>query len=413
MKKIILITIFSLLLLPVKAQWHEIYTAPNSLGFREMFTINKDTLFIVAFDTSNSNTYYLKRTYDGGITWTDYSYNNEIKKLQFANNTGYMLVGNDIVKTIDFGDNWQTVYSFQSTNERLMDLYVINENTVIQKRDFINNNNHYQDLLYISNDSGATWQQLQISDLKHVDKIFYKDVQNGYIICSKINHQNKVLTITNNGGQTWNDYDLPPLGYNEVILNIEFLDNNTGYINTSEKLYKTNDGGQNWNLIYQYQTCNDSFIINEQLVWNISCHTTANISGSLTVIQKYDNGNLTENQIVNFCGIKIAFPTENTGYILGYGSLYKNNNGINNIKSYQNIFSIYPNPNKGIFNIKFDKNQSQNWQYQITNLQGQILINKQQLIDNKIDASRLPAGVYLLNLQNDERIYTQKIIIQK
>ncbi len=419
MKKIILITIFSMLLLPVKAQWYRKYEATNDRILSRLTVINKDTLFIFENIYPNAQTYYLKRTFNGGNTWQNFSFPEKIEQLQFVNNIGYMVKGNYVIKTTDFGSTWQNVFSFAQTGLSAPLIYVMNENTFIK---VVRDNNG--DNIFISFDEGQTWQQMNFTDLDYIYRVNFINNQTGYISWRNNNYQ-VILSKTTDSGQTWTivNNDLPTDMFSPKMI---FLNENIGFLDSYNGLKKTTDGGVTWtdtNLV----NGSDFAIINDQLAWSVMCAPPACTGCHIaSYIYKYNGETITEFEYVtpdvddyDYCYSQISFPEATTGYVLSDYFLFKNDTGINTgfISKTENLtyeqFKIYPNPNKGIFNIKFDKNQSQNWQYQITNLQGQILINNQQLIDNKIDASRLPAGVYLLNLQNDEKIYTQKIIIQK
>jgi len=109
----------------------------------------------------------------------------------------------------------------------------------------------------------------------------------------------------------------------------------------------------------------------------------------------------------NNCGQKIENAYWVTAIIprLSDKSITNNKNyyisNINLIKP-----KVYPNPTKGILYIDFNNN---NISYTIQSLLGSTLIKK-EMIDNKIDISKLPSGVYILLLQVDNKEYNYKII---
>ena len=75
-------------------------------------------------------------------------------------------------------------------------------------------------------------------------------------------------------------------------------------------------------------------------------------------------------------------------------------------------FSIYPNPNNGIFNVSFN-NELKNAKLELVNVQGQVVFvknidkNKEQL-----NLSHLNAGVYYVRLSSEEEVKIEKIIIK-
>lgn len=88
-------------------------------------------------------------------------------------------------------------------------------------------------------------------------------------------------------------------------------------------------------------------------------------------------------------------------------------------KTFENKFSIYPNPAKDVMNISFEQSASGKASLQIMNAMGQAVW---QLHDRKYDAGstiislqlhelNLSAGVYFLNLISEGRKYTQRLVV--
>ena len=78
------------------------------------------------------------------------------------------------------------------------------------------------------------------------------------------------------------------------------------------------------------------------------------------------------------------------------------------------IIKVYPNPNNGEFSVKLSENHSFT-KLSIVNLQSEIVFEqKVKNIDSHIDidkGSKLPKGVYLLNLSGMKSSYTIKLVI--
>lgn len=74
-------------------------------------------------------------------------------------------------------------------------------------------------------------------------------------------------------------------------------------------------------------------------------------------------------------------------------------------------FKIYPNPTKNKFEIQFEANENKEFKIQIFDLLGkQVLVNT--VFSNQIiDVSTLEIGIYLIRIQNENKIETQKLII--
>lgn len=79
-------------------------------------------------------------------------------------------------------------------------------------------------------------------------------------------------------------------------------------------------------------------------------------------------------------------------------------------------FSIYPNPNNGMFSISFDKNITEKSSIEIHNILGQLVYNEQlneNMISKDVNLSHLEQGIYTVSLKtNGENAQTQKVIIK-
>lgn len=98
------------------------------------------------------------------------------------------------------------------------------------------------------------------------------------------------------------------------------------------------------------------------------------------------------------------------GGIYGEGTIFKL--GISTDISENNMassFNLYPNPNNGRFTIETKKND---YVLNITNILGEI-VYKSEIKNQKseIDLSKLPAGLYLINIETEIGTGIQKLII--
>ena len=80
------------------------------------------------------------------------------------------------------------------------------------------------------------------------------------------------------------------------------------------------------------------------------------------------------------------------------------------IKNINSNFQVYPNPSKNQICIELDK-LSNFSQLTITDFNGKIILSKKILkLKTMLDVSLLPQGVYLITLDNKEKITHQKLI---
>ncbi|WP_281298632.1 T9SS type A sorting domain-containing protein [Flavobacterium limnophilum] len=79
---------------------------------------------------------------------------------------------------------------------------------------------------------------------------------------------------------------------------------------------------------------------------------------------------------------------------------------------------VYPNPSNGQFTIQFNGSRSENVKVEISNLLGQIVVQKDyKLTDGKkmlvLNIPDLTKGVYLLKVNSEEGVSTHKLVIEK
>jgi photosystem II stability/assembly factor-like uncharacterized protein len=110
----------------------------------------------------------------------------------------------------------------------------------------------YTNLVYKSTDLGLSWQKLPSCPLGPNDNlytIFFLDNNTGWIS----SHSNGVIYYTSNGGQTWSNRS--PAKYNTGISDLMFFNGTTGYAcgstmnYTTTALAKTTDGGLTWDTL--------------------------------------------------------------------------------------------------------------------------------------------------------------------
>ena len=77
----------------------------------------------------------------------------------------------------------------------------------------------------------------------------------------------------------------------------------------------------------------------------------------------------------------------------------------------QDIFNVYPNPTTGVFNLDLNNNKSYN--ISIFNSLGQKVYNNvTNSMSMVVDLSELESGIYTIELENSDVIFTERIIIE-
>lgn len=82
-----------------------------------------------------------------------------------------------------------------------------------------------------------------------------------------------------------------------------------------------------------------------------------------------------------------------------------------------NLYTVYPNPSNGKFNIRFYDIASNNLEISILNIAGQQVYqekinNSDMLVEKKFHLQHLPAGTYVVILKDDHSISQEKLIIR-
>lgn len=137
-------------------------------------------------------------------------------------------------------------------------------------------------------------------------------------------------------------------------------------------------------------TLYDDVLITRTFDWNIYLETKIQ---DVTLTQGENTVRLTQRRSLSSEPDKIVFQLKS--------SLSTNDFNAKRI-------SLYPNPSDGVFNIK---SNIQNLQYNLVNLQGQLL-EKGSISQNKVDVSNYAQGIYFLELSNETGKLIKKIVIK-
>ena len=80
--------------------------------------------------------------------------------------------------------------------------------------------------------------------------------------------------------------------------------------------------------------------------------------------------------------------------------------------------SVFPNPNHGSFTIKLTSNANENVKMQIRSILGEVVFTDEEVNVNgelvkEIDLSKYAEGIYFLVLENNNKVLTEKIVVQQ
>ena len=417
MKTNILITLFAICSLKAIGQtgWIQQNSKFNG-SLSDVCFINPDTGWVVGARGR------ILHTTNGGEQWNRQTSNTRVylTKIFFISALKGWIVGENstILHTEDGGENWN--FQQLDVNDALLfDVFFVNDSSGwIANSQY---NNQSGNNIYKTTNGGENWSRKNIdwSNSPSVNSLFFLNQDVGWIGNHGIG-----IGITNNGGSTWS------LNENEHCVNsIHFINENTGWINCSPMgIYKTTDGGYTW----QHNTSQpatwgvDVYFFNENIGW-----ATSGTPDSSFIMKTTNGGNSWTIQnshplsTVEFNSL--CFIDENLGWVVGTGgviykfgssayinSLERNVNS-NNILSIQ----IIPHAYTTIFAIKYELAKSGYVKLEVYNLNGskiETLVNKRQTEGEHYVAWQpqdLPSGIYIVKLQNEELMYTKKLVLKK
>ncbi|MBO9198676.1 MULTISPECIES: FG-GAP-like repeat-containing protein [Niastella] len=151
--------------------------------------------------------------------------------------TGYAVEADRIVKTINRGYSWFSVY--ESANSFFDFVEAVDDNTVFAFSTDYNGNK----LLKTTN-GGSSWVRITIPQ-GQVKYASFVSASNGWLRMIDISG-NWLLYYTSNGGLTWTlKNDLMPASY--FTAKMKFINDSTGYsVSPNSVIYKTTDSGRVW-----------------------------------------------------------------------------------------------------------------------------------------------------------------------
>lgn len=172
--------------------------------------------------------------------------------------------GLDFAKVYELGDD--TANLFQSTKIDNNHMWVIGYKNIKDKDGFNGN----RPFILFKNNTTDGWKEYPFVNEAagyFAREICFVDNQNGFLL---INHYYKTLLDvklfkTTNGGDSWNQV------YNgEMFTKFTFKDANTGWAILDNKIYKTTNGGTAWSLDYTHDQPIGNISYKDNVVWAFS-----------------------------------------------------------------------------------------------------------------------------------------------
>ncbi len=369
---------------------------------------------------------------NGGANWVAQNTGNtsEIFSCIYMLNssTGYIAgAGGMLRKTINGGASWEQITS--PTSSGLQKVQFLNENTGW----VFGGVNNTTSLMFKTTDAASSWtQQFLPGTAGYVYSAQMLNENTGWAVGQQFSSN---IYKTTDGGSSWIPYSHNIQGTG-VIIDIDMLDANTGYICGSLLSAKTTNGGINWVEIpvpfpasYSYQFTDVDFISPEigMLLDLVTTLKTTN-GGSSWIIEYIGTQAGSFVPSPGFSRLKMI--SEDTAYACGYYSSvlkYSPYSPIGIIewqtgapKEFE-LYQNYPNPFNPSTTIKFAIAKPGNFTLKVYDITGRLV---QTVMDNlslnpgtvkyTFDGSNLASGVYFYSLYVDGNLVnTRKMVLIK
>jgi len=161
-------------------------------------------------------------TEDGGFHWSRLSLPSGGRVTFLSRSYGILNINNKVYETNNSGQSWQLVDSSANVFKLRKNLLLKNTNEIAR---FNGSNLEYKTINMPQNAKGV---------------LDFVDETNGYLVC--MSGKGDVLFKTNDGGLNWNESNLTGFKVNQI----RFISPQVGYAVGENKLFKTNNGGKTW-----------------------------------------------------------------------------------------------------------------------------------------------------------------------
>ena len=396
MKKVFFIFLFLSTQVASYGQWIE-QNSRTEEDLRSVRFLDSNVGYIVG----NHGT--VLKTTNSGATWIALSSNTlaNLQSLCFLDKHLGFIAGNHydsttgerysvLLKTNDGGENWEPL-NFPK-EEELMQIYYANEQIGFASCG--------QEGLYKTEDGGKNWQKVSSKNTKAV---FFLSHELGYALMGG------GIAKTEDGGDSWvqkKDQDSPDYNSANVLITLFFTSSDTGYFGSSYYggLYSTVDGANslelqnNATISIDFPTKKRGYLLGH---WDgTGIYQTTNAGASWKLIHS------TSTPMNDLC-----FVNNSTGWIIGNeGQILRYNSANEPGKESSDQILIYPNPGDGYLNIEMD-NRTAFKSLRIYNSVGELVLSSDQY-KKIISLNKMPIGNYLIRIETETGVYTQKVIIK-
>jgi photosystem II stability/assembly factor-like uncharacterized protein len=305
--------------------WVQEYQAP----FLNMYAV--DTRGIVGPAYAVGDKGHIFETLDGGTTWTDkksptiYQLNDVCFQALYQEVYAVGWYGQVVKKEEPVDAEFEVLN--KKPNHYMMDMDFINADTGwVVGGESMDDSGTKEGVILHTVDGGKTWENQLIKPYFFNSVDFINENEGWAVGGSGISQEEGVIMHTINGGQTWVKQTNPII---ESIDKVFFLDENNGWIVSNDwwgQIAHTTNGGQDW-IKQTNPTINpiiDVFFINPQIGWAVGMDST--ILRTINGGQTWQRVDLTVSN--NWYFRSVFFIDELRGWVVGiYGVIMLTNDG--------------------------------------------------------------------------------------
>lgn len=347
---------------------------------------------------NSSDSGYVMKTSDAGLTWSKKTFNRGINAGALRNASLGWISGanNQIFKTTDGGNSWVS-QAPSNVSADYYDIQVLNDQTLW----VAGYNDSDEGVVIKSTDGGQTWMNVQSIANEAINSIFFIDDQKGWAVGN-----GGVIRKTSDGGQSWSADTIE--FESGSLKSVFFTSAAVGYIvGASGHSYKTTDGGQNWytaglggfkGLDYhriQFIHPDTGFAVRSD--GKIFKTVDAAASWTETAIMP-----AREIYAIDMLSSGLGIAGGNQAAILTSESAM--NTSVTVSVSEDEL--IFPNPAGETIYLKSGRKIVKAWASGPDGRQFPVEV----LPDNKLDVSRLPTGLYYLQIQTEKERIGKKFL---
>lgn len=378
--------------------WDTVLTI-DSLRLQEVIYADESTAFAVG-EYYNGKGLIAKST-DAGYTWDTINVSEKISAVAFpSSNVGYAVGYNGIIlKTTDAGNNWIAQNSTVST--RLNSVCFVNDSVGFACGLGI----------VLKTENGGTDWTSQSVDFGYATDIFFPSDSVGYFLTSDGDNMSHYIYKTTDSGNNWEL--LYTFSYSNMYLSsMVFTNDTTGYICGQFQMYKTTNGGVDWEVPTRsrlgswWDDLMDLFFLNEDIGFMVGNNQFFRINAEIDSLNTGEpEDSVVTDTVVIDTTVTDSLQTDTLDVDTENDSLSVDIDSTSTIIKedlQSGKVTIYPIPFDEYVIIEFENEHSETCIFTLFDITGNVVLRIDNIITDKIKIERnnLIRGVYIFKIEN-------------